>query len=128
MEAAHQWGAAAAAQDRHEATVRLITLLLHLRVPLVAHVRGNAEDCQCHEGACNTSTNDGTGVVMWVGHVHTSLLANRLACSWDFPAAHITCDITCCTCWILAGTKGDVRSTKCEEAEEDCAIRHSFYG
>merc|ERR1740130_2047623 len=119
-EAAHQWGAAAAAQARHEAAVRLIALLLHVIVPLVAHVCGNAEDCQGHECASKATTNDRTCVVMWVGHVHSCLLAHCLTSRWDLPILHITADISG---WVLT-TEIDMLvacSDRKEETDKSCA-------
>merc|ERR1719158_2030558 len=72
-EAAHQRSAAAAAQARHNTTVRLIAFLLHVTVPLVAHVCCNAEDRECHKCASNTTTHNRTCVIMWVGHVDSCL-------------------------------------------------------
>merc|ERR1719386_650165 len=94
----NQWGAAAAAQARHDATVRFFTLLLHVTVPFVAHVCGNAEDCKGHKGARNASTNKSACIIMRVGHIHSSLATNCLASSRDVSLTDIAN-------WVLGGTE-----------------------
>merc|ERR1719217_886725 len=100
-EAADQRSAAAAAQARHDATVRLVALRCHVGIPLVAHVCGNTEDCNCHEGAGNTTAHDCTCVVMWVWNIYSCLLPDSLARRWDLSLADIARDILSCCCWVL---------------------------
>merc|ERR1719310_1093384 len=82
-EAADDRGAAEAAKAGHDAAVRLLALLRHLRVPLVAVVAGDREDCDRHDHPRNTTSDRCTNVLVWIRHINPSLVTDGLAYGGD---------------------------------------------